>query len=1045
MIVGIILLIGAVSITGLPLDLLPELNLPIAVVTADFPGAAPAEVESLLTRPLEEALSTVARVENMRSFSSPGGSVIIVEFDWGTDMDFSLLEAREKLDMARPFLPDEASSPRVMQADPNLFPVMQILVYGDKEPAELRETAQETVKSRLERVEGVAAVDVLGGLKEEIHVILDPIKLLPYGLSPGHLEQALKGGSLDLAAGPLKEEERERLVRTEGRLTSVEDIQALPLLPLPNGFLTVGEIAEVEMVEVAAGGISRYNKKPSVTIAVKKQSGANTVQVAAGVREALNNLEGELPAGIELRVVTDQSKFIREALLNVLQVGLFGGALAAIVLFLFLKSLASTFAVLLAIPVSIVATFILMFFSGITLNIISLGGLALGLGIMVDNSIVVLENIFRYRQEGLSEKEAAAKGTSQVTGALLAATLTTVIVFIPVLFLEGVVSQIFTPLSLTVSFALLTSLLASLTLVPLFASRFLKFKSREGQQPIKGKGGEGKLFNSFKNYYSRLLDKIIEKPWPLLAGILILLSTSLLFLPRIGSEFLPPVDEGIVNIHMELPLDTSLEATAVKAEEVEEFLFDIPGVENVKVAVGSGSEFGSDGFGNLGKNEARLEALLPPLSERDYTSREMADTIRDELRKFEEAKFKVEESRQASGGGFMETPVSILLRGRDLKVLEELTRKVEAVVIETSGTREVTSTFQQGRPEIIATVNREAALRRGVPPLEVALFLRTILQGSQVARAFTKEGERVIRLKIDPARIDSIAALERIPFIPASLPPGAALAEQEEVPVLSLRNTLPGGRPLNVTSPLSGGFPVQLGELASFEETGGPLAIRRANQMRASYVEAQISGRDAGSVTAEIKEELADLNLPEGYTLDFGGEQRLIEDSFADLKLALILSLFLVYMIMAAQFESLRQPFIIMFTLPQTLIGVIGGLLLSGRPFSVPAYIGIIMLGGIVVNNGIVMVDYMNKLREEGTQLKEAVVEGAKVRLRPILMTSLTTLLAMLPLALGLGSGGEIQAPLAVVVAGGLLTSTFLTIFVVPAVYYLLERRLDRA
>ena len=1051
MLVGVVLLLGVVSLLGLPLDLLPELNLPVAVALSDFPGAAPGEVEELLTRPLEEALVTVPRLEHISSYSRPGGTYIVMQFDWGTPMDFALLDAREKLDLVQPFLPEEASNPRLIQADPDLFPVMQILIYGSDSPVDLRSAAIETVKPRLERVAGVAVADVLGGAREEVHVVVDPIDLLPYGLAPGHLEQALMGAGLDLAAGPLKEEERERLVRTAGRMTDLDEIKQMPLLPLPGGVLTLGEAASVDMAEAQVGGISRYNGRPSVTIAVRKQSGANTVAVANSIRRALGAMEDDLPPGMALKVVSDQSSFIRESLLNVLEVGLTGGILASLVLVLFLKSPMSILAVLLSIPISIIATFVLMYFGGLSINIISLGGLALGLGIMVDNSIVVLENIFRLHQEGQEREKAAVEGSSQVAGALVAATLTTVVVFLPVLFLEGVVSQIFNPLALTVSFALLTSLVASLTLVPFFASRFLPTTAASPSPPSPGIEKEKELPDGqkdsttpnprtqapphppekmpYSHMYRRALTRVLKNPWPALSLVLLLLGSSLYFLPRIGSEFLPPVDEGIVNVSMELPPDTPLSLTTLRAAAVEDKLLQVEGVQSVKTAAGTGSSLGAEGFGSLAANQARLEALLAPPGERDRSARETADTIRDTLDDEEGVIFKVEESRQSSGGGFMENPVSISLRGPDLKVLEELSKEIAAVVRQVPGTRETTTSFTERRPEIITSIRQEAALQMGVSPLEVASYLRTTLQGRQVGRLFAPTGERDILLKVAPNRCDSLKALESLPFIPASGPPAPVSIPAAAQPV-------PFPPPHSSPS-----FPVRLGELVEFTETEGPLAIRRSDQMRSAHIESQVSGRDVGSVMADIRQELAGLSLPYGYTLDFEGEQRLMEEAFEDLRLALILSLFLVYMIMAAQFESLRQPFVIMFTMPLALTGIVGGLLLSGRPFSVPVYIGIIMLGGIVVNNAIVMLDHINRLRRQGEELLEAVTEGARVRLRPVLMTSLTTFLAMVPLALGLGSGAEIQAPLAVVVAGGLLTSTLLTLFVVPAIYYMLERR----
>ncbi len=997
MAVCIVLVLGVFSFAGLPVDLLPEMNFPMMAVFAAYEGASPEEVEAMVTRPLEEVLATVPGIEKITSSSGQGSATVLLEFSWGTDLEVRGLDVREKIDLVKGVLPDEVETPTVFQFDPSLMPILWLSVGGESSPAELKRLAQERVKPRLERIEGVASATVTGGVEREIRVLADPSRLAYHGLTLEQLGQLLRAENLNVSAGRLADGARELQVRLLGEFRGAADLENVVLKAGPAGTLYLREVAEVIEGFTEERQLTRLNGKPGLSVSVHKQSGANTVRVSAAVQRALRELAGDLPAGTEIGVIFDQAQFINQSVGNMLNMGLSGGFLAMMVLYLFLRNWRSTLVISLAMPVSVVATFVLMYFNGLTLNLITLGGLALGIGMMVDNAIVILENVFRFRQQGMEGKEAATAGSNEVAGAIVASTLTTVVVFLPVVFVEGLASQIFSSMAWTVSFALLASLAVALTLVPLFCSRLLKItESASGGMSARFAGTLGGV----DSFYGRLLYLALGRRKLVVGVMVVSLLAAAALVPLVGTEFIPGMDDNWLVVDVRLPDGASLAETKQLVLRLEERLLQMEEARDTFVNIGASSGMNTGAGGQ--SNRATLEVRLKDRGKRALSNSAAADKIRILAADTAGAEITVRPSQNmtlGSGGA----PVDILLKGDSLPMLQQLAGEVKAIVAQVAGTREVSTSFDRAWPEMQIRVDRERAAALGIQSMAVGSTLRTALGGQVITRLQLGGQETEVRLQV-PAE---------------------------------LRESVSGLQSLEVASPA--GLRVPLGEVAVFSPAMGAASIDRHDQVRSASVTAQLAGRPLGNVVADIRLGLERLALPQGYTVEFAGEQQQMAESFASLWLALLLAVLLVYMIMAAQFESLLHPFIIMFALPPVFVGVVLALAVTGRTLNVPALIGVIMLAGIVVNNAIVLVDYINQLRQRGYSCREAILTAGPVRLRPILMTTLTTVLGMLPMALGRGAGAETQAPLATAVIGGLSASTLLTLLVVPVVYSLLD------
>lgn len=1027
MLVLAVILLGVVALTNLRLELLPRLNAPVVAVITSYPGASAREVSALVTEPIEAAAATTPGVTDCRSISQEGVSVVILEFAWGTDMAEARASVAERVDQVS--LPEGVRRPFLVKFDPTLLPVMSLTVATEGDLGETTAFARDVLKPRLESIDGVAAVEVFGSSDPEIHVDLDPDALRRYGLTQDQVARVIGASNLDWPLGSVHQEGRELGVRLSGRLASVEDLRDLVVgyypappagsvgagsgaaagpspsaaslaarsrraAPRPGSVprpIRLADVARVERGFAPASSISRTGGSPSVQLSIQKEGDANTVQVARRLREELDAIRRDYP-GVKIFVAMDQARIIEMFLGTLRENLLMGAALAVAVLFLFLRHLASTFAIAVAIPFSVVAAFVLLHFSGLTLNIMTLGGLALGVGMLVDNAIVVIESIFRHLEQGEEPRHAAVAGTSEVAMAITASTLTTLVVFLPVVFVGGITGHLFRELALTVSFALAASLVVAVTLVPAMAAHLFRPRGRGRRARQEG-------------IYARTLRWCLSHRAVVVAAVLLCLGGAAYLAPRIGTEFLPVTDEGAFTIDIAMPPGTDLETTSRKAAEIERILDRFPEVDLYTTTVGTGEGFGVVARGVTG-GTARAQILvnLVPEKERQATTAEIMDRVRqqvEEIRGPARVTFNLQ-SFASSASGMAWNSIQLYVRSLDPGLLPEAAGRVMTALREVDGLTNLESNLEEAVPELDVSVDREKALARGLTPAQVAMAVSNAVKGQIVTRLEVGSESLPVRVRQDFGRLPTPGDVESV----------AIVAPSRQV--------------------------VRLGEVASLREARGPVSVTRHGQLPSVLITGLVEGRDLGAVTADVRKVLDGLDLPRGVAVEIGGASAMMEEGFGGLNLALGLSVALVYMVMATQFESLVHPLVIMFTLPLAFVGVVALLYVTGTSLGITAYIGGIILGGIVVNNGIVMVDYINQLRRRGLEVREAIVRGASVRLRPVLMTALTTLLGLLPLALGWGEGGELNAPLARAVVGGLTTSTVLTLVVIPVVYSLL-------
>ncbi|TKD71891.1 efflux RND transporter permease subunit [Pseudalkalibacillus hwajinpoensis] len=993
MVIIFILIIGTVSLRNMPVDLFPDLTFPVAAVTVTYDGAGPEEVENLLASPLENVMGTLPNVESISSVSRNGGALILVSFEWGTDMDFATLNMREQIDAVRDSLPSEVPIPKVLRFNPSDIPIMQLGVAGSEEDlTEVKKIIEDQIKPSLDSVPGVAAVTIEGQLEKEIRLTADPDKLSQYGVTLTNLQQLIGSENLNIPSGSIETENKNLPLRVTGEFESVEDLKNLSV-PTESGTVKLNQLVDINETMKPAIQESYLNGEPAIGFSIQKQSGSNTVKVVKDINEKLEEIQPSLPNDMEIKTVFDQAKFINQSIRAVVWNIIIGSILAAAVLYLFLRNIRSTLIIGLSIPISIVGAFILMYFSGQTINLLTLGGLALGVGMMVDNSIVILENIYRLRQEGKSLKDAAVEGTKEVGSAIIASTLTTVVVFLPIVFVTGLAAQLFKPLALAVTYSLLASLFTALIIVPLLSSLLMNRNESKSIFQVR--------FDRINNWYRRVLEKSLKHPKKTVGFTVLLLALSAAGTPFIGTEFLPAQDQSFVNISANLPAGSSLDATENVTEEINKILDNVTEVELSYLTAGGTDNF-SVGAGSQ-TNRATYSVLLVPIDEREKSDLEVAEAIRNKVKNIPNADISV----SASDSGFSADPIAINIIGPDLDVLKEMSDDVMESISEVKGVREPVSSIESNNPEVQILIDREKASSYGIGSSQISTAISNATRGL-VASNLARDGNQLdIRLTVDDKYTDSLDSLENL------------LVETQT------------------------GQKIPLSAVAEIKRGLGPSEITRTDRLRQVEVTASLLNRDLGTVTDEIRAKLVkDVPLPSNaYKITFGGQDEQMNDAFFKLSGALALAIVLVYMVMAGQFESFLYPFIIMFSVPLTAIGIIFGLLISFQPLGVGSLIGMLILTGIVVNNAIVLVDYINKLRETGMDTRSAILEAGPVRLRPILMTALTTILGLVPLSLGFGEGTEIQQPMAIVIVFGLSVATFITLVFIPVVYYLIDLR----
>ncbi|MEA3560911.1 MAG: efflux RND transporter permease subunit [Candidatus Omnitrophota bacterium] len=1032
-----ILLLGFISWSKLPQELFPSITYPQITVVTSYENAAPEEIESLITKIIEESIGTVNNVKRISSISKEGISLVMAEFNWGTNMDFAALNVREKIDLIKERLPREAEEPTVMKYNPFDLPIMNLAVTGPMPSLELRQACRKYIKEAIEKVEGVASATISGGDEREIVVEIDQARLRASQISIISIVDSLKKSNLNYPAGTIKESFYEYLIRTMGEYQKISEIRETPTaLDLPEEeaetakekkekekegrrLVYLKDIARIHDTVKEKTSISRYNGKDSVSLTIRKQSGTNTVNVVKKVRKQIQKLLSEkLPASIKIEITYDQSQFIHEAIANVRDAAIQGGILAFFVLLFFLRELRSSIVITVSMPISIMATFCLMYFGKININMMSLGGLALGVGMLVDNAVVVIENIFRHRQmsgetggqKGLSQ--ACIDGAREMSGPIVGSTLTTVAVFLPFAFVTGIAGQIFKQLSMTITFSLLTSIVIAISLVPVLTSLGRRFRHQVKNKPNK-ENGITRRFNKWIEGYGKFISGLLSYKLAIIASILLIFLISLGILLKQERQFLPSIDQRQFIIKLNLAPGTRLEVTDEVAGKIEQLLLGVEETKDVTINIGSSEEKTSaeTTLQTMGSHQAQIMINLKKLSPKKGIRRsteEVVQYLKASLQKqnIEGAQIEYVVQESSLSTTLEEAaPVAIEINGPNLERLANISASIQTQLKKIPGVYGIKSSLVPSSPETKLRIIKDRASLYGLSVRDIALTAQIALKGYVATKFKEKGGEEIdIRVRLRPEDRSNLNTLRR----------------------------------LLIHSPLAMNIP--LSEVAYLTKGTGPTEIRRTNQQRTILVTTNIFNRPLGEIIKQINVILNSIRestpfFKKDYSLRFTGEQQKMSESFQSLAFALILAFILVYMIMAAEFESLWQPFIIMFTVPLSLIGVSLILFITRTPLSVVAYLGIIMLGGIVVNNGIVLVDSINRLRKHGYAPKQAVVLASKTRLRPILMTSLTTVLGLTPLALGIGEGAELRAPLALTVIGGLISATFLTLVVIPALY----------
>jgi HAE1 family hydrophobic/amphiphilic exporter-1 len=1063
-----IILFGFVSFFRLKINLLPELTYPTLTIRTEYTGAAPAEIENLISKPIEEVLGVVKNVNRVSSISRSGQSDVILEFEWGTDMDYAGLDVREKLDALE--LPLEIERPTILRFDPSLDPIIRLGFYRKSEKAadstaavgglsagrdetfdeeelkHLRRFAEEEIKKELEAALGVAAVKVSGGLEDEIQVFVDQGRLAQLDLPIEDLARQIGAENVNLSGGRLEEGTQQYLVRTLNQFQSIGEIENIIVSTKGGKPTYLRDIATVRHGYKERDAVTRLDGSEAVEIAVYKEGDANTVSVAREVERRLRRARAILPEGYELTKVYDQSIFISQSVNEVIQAAIIGGILAVIILYLFLGNFWATVIISLSIPVSVIATFNLMYGADLTLNIMSLGGIALGVGMLLDNSIVVLENIARHREQGKDAGTAAHDGASEVGKAVTASTLTTVAVFLPLVFVKGISGQLFRDQALTVTFALLASLFVALTLVPMLASlqgkkkepipepakrpepkrRIGRFMRKTGAvffttipiflvrllRRIIGYIAKGLLvlINPLLRIFRRLYGGIEERYYEMLKWALAhkgrvlliafgLFAVSVALIPVLGVELIPQLSQGEFKVEFRLPPGTPLEITDAAIARVQQSANDITGINTTFSVAGTGNRMDADPEQG-GENWGELNVILNPGSGRNDEERVM-DILRGRLEGVPDLQYKFSRPTLFT----FRTPIEIEVSGFELRHLKRISNDIAGRLEASPRFADVKSTMKSGHPEIQIRFDRDRAAALGFAVYQVA------------DRVVGKvRGEVATQYSWHDRKIDVLVRAK----------------ENERNSVDKIRHLI-----INPESER----PVTLETVADIVVDTGPGEIRRIDQERVALVTANLNYGDLGGAATEINGIISRIPMPVGIDTRLAGQNQEMAMSFRSLQFALLLAIFLVYLVMASQFESFLHPFVILFTIPLALIGAVLGLLVTGSTISVVVFIGLILLAGIVVNNAIVLIDLINKLREKGMAKYEAIIEGGRSRLRPILMTMLTTALGLLPLAIGIGEGAEVRAPMAITVIGGLTVSTVLTLIVIPVMYSIMDRR----
>ncbi|MCK6511323.1 efflux RND transporter permease subunit [Myxococcota bacterium] len=1011
MVTLIAVLLGGVAFFRLPVDLMPDVSFPTLSVSSTYENASPEEIEQLLTRPLEEALNAVPGVQEVSSVSMEGNCQIRVTFSWGIDLEAAANDIRDRMDRVIAKLPEQATRPTMRKFDPASQPILILGVSSEIPMMQAKRIIEDQVKQRIERVPGVASLDILGGDEREVHVDIYTGKMRSLGLSLDQLLQRLKAENLNSPAGPIERGNIEVNLRTVGQYQKLEDLENTVVFVRDGAPIYLKTIARVSDTRKKRAQVVRVDRKPGIRLAIQKQAGTNTVEVARRVLKELEGVNRDITA-LSIIPITDNSKYIERSINNIGESVYSGGLLAVLVILLFLRNFRSTIVIALSIPISIICTFALVYFAGYTLNLMTLGGLALGVGMLVDNSIVVLENIYRHREEGASPIDAAIRGGDELTASVIASTLTTLVVFLPLIFARGVSGALFKQLAYVVAFALVCSLVVALTLVPMFAARLL---TQDADAPKDPKSWSVRLFalsekvlTSIESWYGRSLGKTLSAPGTLMGSVLLMMLASLLCLRGIGFELMPAADEGELRLSIKMEPGIRIPIIEEKVRQLEEIVAKrVPELVNMETRVGGG------GWRGGGTNTGEIRMVLSPRTQRKRSSEQVAASLLRDVQKIPGLTVRVRVSKglfvlqRAMGGG--DEKIQLEVRGFDLKKTSEIARKIQALAEDIPGVTDaqLSQTAESTNPERFLQIDRQKAGELNLSVTQIANLLQTVFTGTVVGYYREDGKEYPIRVQFRDAN-------------------KLSLAEIETLTLTSSTNQV-----------------VQLGSILRSESRQGPGRIERRAQQRIVTLAVNVVGRDNSAVVEELRRAIDTLPKQPGVYVAFTGDLEEQQKAFVELIFSILLSLLLVYMVMASLYENFSDPFIVMGSVPLAAIGVLVTLYLTDTTLNMQSMIGCMMLGGIVVNNAILLVDTSNQMRQEHPNIGLSTVlqDAATRRLRPILMTSLTTILGLLPMAIGAGEGGEAQAPLARAVIGGLLSSTIITLYFVPAFYQLYYQR----
>jgi len=1004
MVTLIVVILGSVSLSRLRIDLLLDIELPTLTIRTEYEGASPEVMERLVTQIIEEIVGTVPGVEEMTSQSSEGNSSVRVSFAWGTRIDTAALDVQGKLEDEINELPEDVVRPRVRKFDIASFPVVLLGISSNLDPVELTQLIEDQIRYRFARIPGVAQVDVWGGFEREVRIELEPDRVRALGLPMDLILQAIRDANLDLPAGKIEDGRYEVTLRAPAEFTNLDQIRDTVIVTRDGAAVTIGQIANVKDTYQKLTRIIRVNGERGIRVAIRKQADANTVEVSRRVLDEIDAVNKAFPQ-INVVPVINQGNFIERSIANVARSVLYGGGLAIMVLFFFLRNMRSTLVIFMAIPISVLATFALIYLGGFTLNLMTLGGLALGVGMMVDGSIVVLENIFRRREENNElPSVASVEGTREVAPAIVASTITTLVIFLPLIFVRGVSGILFKELAYVIIFSLICSLMVSLSLVPMLASKFLK--SSEERSETRSRwidrfvSASGAFFTGLNNTYQDLLRSVLNHRVTTVCMAAAILAGSLLLLPMIGSEFLPPSDEGEVRVTGEMAIGTRLGLVDQQTRKMEKIVYAA-----VPEAVSSVVSIGASGWRPDAASQGQIRLSLLPSSQRKRSNTEIAEDLRGRLT----GKIPGMEIRtRAPQGQFLLERIlggveglTVEIRGYEFDRLDALASLIAASISSIPGITDIDTSREAGVPQQQIRVQRDKIADLNLSVRDVTKILETAIAGSRAGEYRTDGNSYRILVQLKDAEKLSL----------------------DEI--------------LNLTLTTGSGEHVALRNIVMTEPGRGPIVIDRKDQQRVVTIEANVAGRDLGSVALDVQAVLDQIPRPVGYDLMVSGTFEEQKKAFHELVMALALALVLVYMVLACQYESFRNPLVVMFSVPVATVGVLVILFLTGTTLNVQSYIGCIMLGGIAVNNAILLVDQAGQLSRGGMPVRDAVIEAGRRRLRPILMTTLTTILGLLPLALGIGEGADAQAPLARAVIGGLTASTLITLVLIPAVYSL--------